>query len=220
MAHHTIDAPDNSLLTTNEMVNREDLSSLYREAKREELGPWLTETQRQKALKDKRDAEIIGIRPSFALVGFLVALPVIMSIIMVNAIPIVIAAVTKDPTALAMITAAGGIFVLTAYIFLSIGCLRRAAAVFSQHGLRASPVILTLLVCLVLAMQPLVFLSKQFVSETWAYPASLAALSVLNIVLAGVLLFIWTSPRVVGVLKITTQFALVAVCAAAYFVVR
>jgi len=220
MPNHYIDAPDNSLRTTNEMVNRDDLSSLYRQAKHEELGPWLTEAQRQKVLKDKRDAEVIALRPSFALVGFLVALPVVLSIIMVHVIPTVIAAVTNDPTTLAMITAFGGIFTLATYIFLSVACFKRAAAPFSQHGLKASPVIITLLLCLALAMQPLVFLADRFVSETWAYPASLAALPVLNIVLAGILMCIWTSPRVIGVLKITTQFALVAVCAAAYYVFR
>jgi len=219
MPNHYLDAPDDSLLTTNEMVNRDDLSSIYRQAKHEELGPWLTEAQRQQVLKDKRDAEVIALRPSFALVGFLVALPVVMSIIMFHVVPIVIAAVTKDSN-LAMITAAGGIFVLTAYIFLSIGSLKRAGAAFSQHGLKASPVIITLLLCLVLAMQPLAFLADQSVSENWAYTASLVALPALNIVLAGILMFMWTSPRVVGVLKIATQFMLVAVCAGAYFVFR
>jgi len=220
MAHHYIDAPDDSLRTTNEMVNREDLSSLYRQASHEELGPWLTEAQRQKVLKDKRDAEVIALRPSFALVGFLVALPVVMSIILFHVVPIVVAAVTNNPTTFAMITAFGGIFALSTYIFLSVACFKRAAATFSHHGLKASPVILTLLLCLVLAMQPLAFLTDQFVSENWAYAASLAALPVLNIILAGILMLIWTSPRVVGVLKIATQFMLVAVCAGAYYVFR
>jgi len=201
MPNHFIDAPDDSLRTSNEMVNRDDLSSMYPTVQKEELGPWMGEQERQAKLERQRLDAIAQIRKQSALIGFLVSLPFVMSILVFQALTVIVPATKSEPS-LAMLAGFGGILMGLVFVGLTIAFLKKVSSVFSDHALKAAPITMTILICLLLLSQPLADLAQQLIGGWPGYIAFLLTLPVVSIVLATVLLFVWTVQKVPAIVKL------------------
>jgi len=201
MPHHFIDAPDDSLRTTNEMVNRDDLTSMYPTVQKEALGPWMGEKERQAKLENQRLAAIAQIRKQSALIGFLVSLPFVMSILVFQALTVIVPA-TKDDTSYAILAGFGGILMGLVFVGLTIAFLRKVSSVFSEHALKAAPITATILICLLLISQPMADLAQQLISGLPGYITFLIALPVVSMLLAVILLFVWTIQKAPALVKL------------------
>ena len=216
MPNHFIEAPDDTLRTTNEMVNHEELSTLYRSAKKETLGPWLHEDERQAALEDQRLAAIAQIRRRAIQIGLLIAMPFILGALVFQAVTLLVNSLGDD-VASAMILGFGGIFIGLIYFGITYASLKQVKTIFNEHALKSSPLILTILVCLLLLSQPLMIWMQQLISGLPGYVAHLITVPVASIILAVVLLYIWTIAKMPAAIKLLTLVIAIAGCAAVYY---
>jgi|GEM_PF-1280871 len=216
MPNHYIDAPDDTLRTTNEMVNRDELSTLYREAKKEELGPWLHEAERQAELESQRVAAIAQIRRRAVQIGLLIAMPFILGALVFQAMTLLVNSLGDD-VASAMILGFGGIFIGLIYFGISLASLKHAKIIFNEHALKSSPFILTITTCLLFVSYPLIAWMQQLISGLPGYVAYLVTVPVVSIILATVLLYIWTAAKMPAVIKLLTLASAITGCGAAYY---
>ena len=216
MPNHYIDAPDDTLRTTNEMVNHDELSTLYREAKKEELGPWLHEAERQAELESQRVAAIAQIRRRAAQIGLLIAMPFILGALVFQAMTLLVNSLGDD-VASAMILGFGGIFIALIYAGITYSSLKQAKTIFNEHALKASPFILTITACLLFVSHPLIVYMQQIASSVPSYAAYLVAIPVVSIILATIPLYIWTIAKMPAVIKLLTLVVTIAGCGAVYY---
>jgi len=205
MTNHYIDAPDDSLLTTNEMVNRDELSSMYRDAKKEDLGPWMTEAQRQQVLQDKRDAQVIGLRRHAVSMGLLMSLPYIAGMLLLQ-FALHYYATYEKPTAMFFFFV--NMFLLAGYGIGTVMVLKYTSRIFRSHTLKSSPIAITILGILFLVTQPLFHLAGILIGGVVGYVAAVIMLSIISIILAVIMIYVWTSPKIARVVKA----ALLLVC--------
>jgi len=201
MPNHFIEAPDDTIRTSNEMVSRDDLTTMYPTVQKEELGPWMGEQERQAKLEAQRLRAIAQIRRYSALIGFLISLPFVMSILVFQALTIIVPA-TKGEPSLAILAGFGGILMGLVFVGLTIAFLKKVSSVFSEHALKAAPITLTILISLLLISQPLADLAQQLIGGWPGYATFLFALPVVSMVMATVLLFVWTVQKIPALVKL------------------
>jgi len=193
--NHYVDAKDQHIAAEG-VADHSDLTTFYAEAKKEELGPWMQEADRQKVLEEERNKVVLGLRKSAVLVGLSISLTVVAGIALgqffMNFITI-----ENATYALPVI-----ILGLLGFIALTFLLLRWVTRTFNTHNLRALPITLTTLLSLLFVSRPLFETMNSLVGGIAGYVAALASLVVIGIIIAAVSIFIWTSQKIHGIAKI------------------
>ena len=193
--NHYVDAKDQHIAAEG-VADHSDLTTFYAEAKKEELGPWMQEADRQKVLEEERNKVVLGLRKSAVLVGLSISLTVVAGIAIgqffMNFITI-----ENATYALPVI-----ILGLLGFIALTFLLLRWVTRTFNTHNLRALPITLTTLLSLLFVSRPLFETMNSLVGGIAGYVAALASLVVIGIIIAAVSIFIWTSQKIHGIAKI------------------
>ena len=193
--NHYVDAKDQHIAAEG-VADHSDLTTFYAEAKKEELGPWMQEADRQKKLEEERNQVVRGLRKSAVLVGLSISLTVVVGIALgqffMNFITIENATYALPVIILGLLGFIGLTFVL----------LRWVIRTFNNHNLRALPITLTTLLSLLFASRPLFESMNTFIGGIAGYCAALSSLIILGIIIASVSIFVWTSQKIHGIVKI------------------
>ncbi len=193
--NHYVD-PGSQYAAAEGVPDHSELTTLYRDPPKIELGQWMHEDERQAALETKRATVITSLRKSAILVGLAISTPVVLGIIfeqfftttvnLKNAIPILFLI----------------IFGLAGYFALSIHLFKWAARTFHNHTLRALPISLTTVISLLLLIQPTFHLSGLYIGGIAGYAIGLATLLAIGTVIATISVLAWTSQKLPDILKV------------------
>ena len=190
-------------------IDHPELSALYPTVKKEELGEWLQEDERQKIKAEKAENFIAGIRPKAPLIGLLIAVPFILSSILLQLLMLIVGLIVRDN---AMVIVFGAILVGLIYTGILIATFKKVIDVFSAHRLRASYVTITILVSIFLVSMPL----SAIIGSLISYIVYLLSITLLSIVLSTVLIYIWTIKNFPSILKIVALLATLTAAALVY----
>ena len=194
--NHRLDAPNNESLGTIEQLNdHSNLSGLYFSARKEWEGKAIiSDDERQSRQAEAQLAIALSIRPWFIVIGTLVPLPVILFIIL-SAIATTL--VTKDNAQFALLPIILGIGLWFSVSFFS---LRRVHTIFYDHAIKATPFAAVLVALVGLSAQASFLLTRNIQNESFLTNTLIVSAGTLvaSIVISGLLLIIWTSPRLTG----------------------
>jgi hypothetical protein len=193
--NHYVDPLDQNI-SAEGVPDHSDLTTFYAEAKVEELGPWMQEADRQKALEADRNKIQTGLRTSVILIGLSISLPVVFGILlgqfaMTNT-------TVSDGVTLAFTLALLGVSVAVITFLL----LKWVGGRFQKHSVRALPITLTTLGSLVLVVQKIFNLMNSLIGGLAGYAVAVVAVVVTGILITTISIFVWTSPKLPGLIKI------------------
>lgn len=205
---HRLDAPHNDSLESIEQVgDHSELSALYFNARTEWEGKEIISDEERHARNAKELLAItLSIRKWFAVIGLLTPLPFIILVCIVAFAVTTITTTDSARLALPLV-----IFLLGSWIAASLASMRKVFGLFYEHALRAAPVVLILLVLDGLAAQASFLLTRPFQVGNF-FTNSLVVSGgtlVFSVGISGLLLLIWTSPRLNG----NTRIGLIATIA-------
>ena len=195
--NHYVDAKDQHIAAEG-VADHSELTTFYAEVKKEDLGPWMQEADRQAAMKKERDDVVAGLRKSSILVGLYVSLPVVLGLILGQ-----LALIRGDMNqADAMLFAFLLLFLLAVVIGISYGLFRWVGKTFHNHTVRALPITLTTLFSLFFLIMPLFRITGTNIGGLAGYSVALVSLLVIGNVITITSIFIWTSARLHPLVKI------------------
>lgn len=190
---HRMDAPNNETLGNIEQVpDHSELSSLYFEAHTEWEGKELISDDERQRRRDKHNETItISILPQFARIGLLIPTPLILLALMLSAWFTYITIETLR-FLLIVVIAVVGLWILITFL-----TIRRVYTIFYNHALSATPFIVVLLSYLGATTQSVYLLLQHSLPASLIGATLLVSLVVygISVILSGVMLFLWVSPR-------------------------
>lgn len=198
--NHQLDAPDNDSLNTIEQVSdHSELASLYPSAHNEWEGTNLLSQEVREAKRDKEQLDIVlSVRKSFALIGLLTPLPLILGALLVTA-----AYTYLKPHDMVVLLLPVVIAIIT-WLVISYKSWKKLSAIFYQHSITATPFVITLLLML-MASLPVLYLSiDQIYSDSLVMNTLMSGGVILatSIAYSGILVLIWTAQKLSGAYKI------------------
>lgn len=206
---HQLNAPNNDSLKTIEQISdRSSLSTIYPNAQKEWEGKDILSAEERSTKRDKEQLKLTtAIRKRFAVVGVLVPIPLALAACLLSVIATYVTMENLGFLLLPIILGIG------AWILVSYLVIRQLHAIFYHHALRTAPFVIILLCLLGLSTQLLFILfrplgANSIIGTTLAVSGGLF---IASIVLSGILLLLWVSPR----LRARTKFNLIAVLAVA-----
>jgi hypothetical protein len=208
--NHYVDPVDQHIAAEG-VPDHSDLTTFYAEAKVEDLGPWMQEADRQKALEEERNKIQTGLRKSSVLIGLSISLPVVFGILLGQF-------AMTDTTIADGITAAftlAGLGVLV--LILTFLLLKWVGKRFQKHSVRALPITLTTLLSIFLVTEKLFNYANTLIGGIVGYAVALGSLVVIGIVVTTVLIFVWTSPKLHALLKIAALLLFLGGSAFVYY---
>ena len=192
---HDVDQHDQDFVGVG-IPDRSELTTFYAEAKKEELGPWMQENERQEAMAKERDKVQISLRGSALRIGLFISLPVVLGIIigqilmsnvdLKNAVPILFLVIL-------------GILAFLGFTYAS---LKWVGGEFQKHNLKALPITLTTIVSMALLIPKTFATYDMMFGGLTGYGIGLASLLGVGIVVAGISVFVWSAPRLSGLIKL------------------
>jgi hypothetical protein len=193
------------------VADHSDLTTVYPAAKKEQLSPWMHESARQAALEKTRTDTVAGLRKSIFTVGLALGLPV--SLGLVSALYF-LNSVTPD-NALTMFLLI--VITLAIYFGTSYALLAWASQTFRNHTLKASPVMLTILISLLVIIQPSLNYAAQYAEDFQATLLGAGIVLVTSIILSVASLLLWSIAQIPAIFKVLfLAFILSAAIAVAY----
>jgi hypothetical protein len=208
--NHYIDPLDQHIVAEG-VPDHSDLTTFYAEAKVENLGPWMQEKDRQKALEDERNTIQTGLRKSVILIGLSISLPVVFGILLGQF------AMTNttigDGVTLAFVLALLGVTVAVTTLLL----FKWVRARFQKHSVRAIPIVLTTLGSLLLVTQKVFSLTNNLIGGLVSYAAALTGLIVIGILITTITIFVWTSPKLPALVKLCVLLLFLGGAAAVFY---
>ncbi len=190
---HQLDAPHNeSLRGIEQLGDRSELSAVYPHPHKEwEESNMLSSDDRDRKHLKEREIITTSVRKSFIAIGLLTPVPFIVFVCFSAALS---AVATKDNLGFLLlpIIIGLGLWVLVSYL-----ALRRVHTIFYSHALRTVPFLATLLCLLAMCAQTLYSVTRPMqVNSFMVNSLALSGLLLIaSVILSGILLFIWTSPR-------------------------
>lgn len=192
-----------------------DLTVFYAEAKKEDLGPWMQEADRQVAMEKERRAVITSLRTSALRIGFYLSLPVMLGILLGQ-----FAIFRTGPginEADAMVLAFVLLILLAGWAILTYNLLKRVGETFHKHTLRPLPIVLTTLFSLFFLIMPLFRITGTYIGGVIGYGLALGLLLVTGILIAIASIFMWTAVKIHPLAKILMLVLIVGVSIAAAY---
>ncbi|HEY8992907.1 MAG TPA: hypothetical protein VIM37_03615 [Candidatus Microsaccharimonas sp.] len=208
--NHYVDPVDQHTVAEG-VPDHSDLTTFYAEAKVENLGPWMQEADRQKALGDERNKIQTGLRKSSVLIGLSISLPVVFGIL-IGQFAMTNTTIADGITAAFVLAGLGVVVLLLTFLLL-----KWVGARFQKHSVRALPITLTTLLSLFLVTQKVFDYSNKIVGGIIGYAAALGSLVVIGIVIATILIFTWTSPKLPALLKMVALLLFLGAAAYIYY---
>lgn len=202
--HHYVDPKDQHEAATG-VEDHSDLTTFYAVPKKEVLGPWMQEGDRQKALQADLDKIQTGLRKSSVLVGLSVSLPVVLGILLGQYVFSSTELAIAGPLLFVFIMLGLLLVITTIVMFMWVG--KR----FQKHGVRALPVTLTTLLTLFLVLQKIFDLCENLIGGRIGYGVALISLLVVSIIIATITIFVWTSPKIHPLAKVFILLGFVGV---------
>ena len=191
------------------IADHSELTTFYAEAKKEVLGPWMQEADRQKAMEEDRYRVILGLRKSAALVGVHISLPIVVGIIVYQLLTNI---VTPENAIMILFIILIGLGI---YVLIAISLFKWVLQKFYMHNLRPAPIVLTTIASISLLIQPLFRITDAGIGGLIGYGVGLVALLLTGTALTTLAILVWTSRKVSGVLKIIFLLCLIGLSAAA-----
>jgi len=193
------------------VADHSDLTTVYAAAKKEQLSPWMHKDARQAALEKTRTDTVAGLRKSIFTVGLALGLPV--SLGLVSALYF-LNSVTQE-NALAMLVLI--VITLATYFGVSYALLVWASQTFRNHTVKASPVMLTILISLMIIIQPSLNYAAQYAQDFQVVLLGAGIILLVSIVLSVASLLLWSIARIPAIFKVLfLAFILSASIAVAY----
>ena len=210
--NHYVD-PGDQHIAAEGVEDHSELTTHYAEAKREELGPWMQEHERQKAFETERSDVIKGLRRSSFVIGLFMSLPVVLGILIgqfaLTSVP------ANDPNAMAYLI--GLIFAVGIAAAITFSLFKWVSQTFYNHSLRALPISLAILACIAFLVTPLFSLGGSSVGGLAGYAAGLGGILLTGGIIAVLSIFVWTMPKLSGVVKISFLFLLFGLSVATHY---
>lgn len=210
--NHYVD-PGDQHIAAEGVEDHSELTTNYLEAKHETLGPWMQEDERQKAFEKDRSDIIKGLRAASVPIGLFVSIPVVLGILIgqfaLTSVP------ANDPNAMAYVI--GLIFAVGIAGIITVSLFRWVSRTFYNHSLRALPITLTILACVAFLVTPLFALGNTLIGGLAGYAAGLGGILLAGIVISVLSIFVWTMPKLSGVVKLSFLFLLLGVSVAAQY---
>lgn len=207
-----LDAPNNDALNDIEQVSdHSELSTMYFKARDEWEGKDLLSDEQRNA---KRDAELLSLRLSvrrqFVILGILIPTPVIGLVILISWA----ATYLNGETIRSMFLAA--ILAIVIWLVVSYTATLKVFRIFYDHTLTTLPFIISIITLLGLSTQEIFLLTRPLHTDSFFTNTLIvsAGAYLASIMLTGILLTLWVSPRFSG----RTKMALIAVLAVAILV--
>lgn len=194
-SNHKLDAPNNESLKNIEQVqDHSELSTMYRKAHDQWEGELVSDTERETRRQSQQDTISFGIRPYFAVIGFLVPLPIILAAISAIAI---LSFSTEQSIPMQVIPSIFGFMLWVGITYLSYKKLRK---LFYKNALSALPYTIVLLTLLALSVPIFYLLTEPLHSDNFFVASILiSAITILwSVVLSLPLLRLWTTPKLSG----------------------
>jgi hypothetical protein len=182
-----------------------DLTVLYAETKKEDLGPWMQEDDRQVAMEKDRREVITSLRASALRIGMYLSLPVVLGILLgqfsfyrtgpgIN---------EADAMALAFVI----LFLFAGWAILTYNLLKRVGETFHKHTLRPLPIVLTTLLSLIFLIRPALHYSNALIGGVGGNVVALVALLITGSIISTITIFAWTTKWIPGLVKILVLLA-------------
>lgn len=210
--NHYVD-PGDQHITAEGVEDHSELTQHYVEAKHEVLGPWMQEHERQEALEAERFAVIKGLRKASFLIGLFMSLPVVLGILIAQFAMTSVPA--NDPNAMAY--RIGLIFAVGIAALITFSLFKWVSQTFYNHSLRALPISLTILACIAFLVTPLFELGDTYVGGLAGYAIGLGGILLAGSIIAVLSVFIWTMPKLSGIVKLSFLFLLLGLSIAVQY---
>jgi hypothetical protein len=208
---HHLNAPNNDALKEIEQIgDRSGSAAVYPHAKNDwENVDLMSGEARMKKQEADRLRVNLTIRRWFPIVGILIPMPAVLA-----AITVALAAEYLDPkaAALLLLPVFFGVFL---WGFLSYHSLKAVRTIFYNHSIKLMPYLIAHVALLAIGFRGL-FRYAQTLHNGWAVGDVLIASAVVllaSMILAGILLFIWTTRRITSNWKFGLLGALAAIIA-------
>jgi hypothetical protein len=201
--NHYVDPKDQHIAAEG-VPSRSDLTTAYRDANKETLGPWMKEDERQLAMEKDRQKVITSLRKSSLLIGLAISAPVVAGILLYD---FAIVRATLDQ-ATSLVLAFVLLFAAAIWAIVTYRLFRWIGETFRQHTLKAPPITLTTLLILGFLVRPTFMYFTKHYADITGQIIWLASLLVIGIAVSIVLIFIWTTKWIPGLLKIFILLAL------------
>ncbi|RWZ78634.1 MAG: hypothetical protein EOT05_02690 [Candidatus Microsaccharimonas sossegonensis] len=208
--HHFVDPKDQHQAATG-VEDHSDLTSFYAQPKKEVLGPWMQEKDRQAAFQADLDTIQTGLRKSSILIGLSLSLPIVLGILLWQLAFTSTVFTIAGPMLFVFIILGLILVIMTIIMFTWVGNR------FQKNGVRALPVTMTTLLTVFLVLQPIFNLAKKLINGLGGYGVALALILVVSIVLATITIFIWTAPKIHPLVKVFILLAFVGIGAAIFY---
>lgn len=209
--NHYVD-PKDQRIAAEGVSDHSELTTFYAEAKKEDLGPWMQEADRQAAMKKERDDVVAGLRKSSVLVGLYVSLPVVLGLIL-GQLALLRGGMNQAD---AMLFAFLLLFLLAILVGITHALFKWVGKTFHNHTVRALPITLTTLLSLFFLVMPLFRLTGTYIGGPVGYSTALATLLVIGTIITIGSIFVWTSSKLhplVKILILTLFFGIAVACA-------
>ena len=206
---HKLDAPNNEELRTIEQIeDRSELGTLYREPGDQYDGTILSPEARDKAKAEKLEALTSGISRSSFKIGFLLPYPFISGLLLAFGIYTTTSWINTG-VLIALLIVAGGFWVLTSYFAYA-----AIYKIFYKHALRTGPYLFVMLLSVLAASQAIYgIVTEQFSTQSALFNIALVSLFVIlySVIATFVLLLVWGSAHVNAVFKVIVAASIVIV---------
>lgn len=218
---HRLAAPNNDALSGIEQItDRSELTSIYREPGQQFEGELLSAEDRKKAKADELEAITSGLGKHVLSVGILVAYPFVSFALLAVAVYTSLGTMTPE-TPSVMILVFATVFALSIWLYTSYKAYDTIFKVFYKHALRAGPFLTVMLISLIMASQAIYgIITESFAGQSLLFNvATVSLLTVLySLVASYILLGIWGNSRlssgikalVSGLLLLVSGFFVVA----------
>jgi len=204
--NHRLGAPDNdSLQHIEQLDDHSELAGLYPDAHHD----WEDEDLlSREAREEKRDREQLRIRLTirgwFPIIGLLTPLPFILAALLSTTALTYIKVENLAPLMLPIVA------VVLLWLYVSYRSMKQVYHIFYSHSLVASPFIAVLLALLIVSFQALFVTMTTLYTDSLIYNTLLlgALVLALSVIYSGVLMAIWVSQRMSGLVKVCCISAL------------
>lgn len=212
---HYIEPLDHTT-TAESMPDRSDLTTIYPDPAKPYLGRIVKEEERQQIKQAEQDRVMRRLRRPSLLIGLLTGLPVVGGMILLNFFATNVD-VTDRSTLMPLILLA--IILLGGYVGMTVSIVKWLHEIYSKHLLKAWPVTVTVVTSMLLVLKPILAQGSERISGIAGYGASIAALLALSTVLVGLLILVWTTPKMSGVVKMVLLLVTIGAAACVHLFV-
>lgn len=200
---HKLDAPNNDeLRAVNQLEDRSELTTIYREAGEQFEGEILSLDERKKAKAEQLEAITSGLGKYSLKIGLFIPWPFVGGLLLAVAIY--------------MITQLDNLWLLTASIFIAgavwiVSSYKAYASIFKifyNHALRAGPFLFVMLISLMMASQAIyTIVAESFSTQSLAVNSALISLLIVmySLVATFIMLGVWGNSRLKSATKLAVS---------------